>query len=138
MKIRNLKFHFLEGDPEGELWTSLFCWDLSLLMLWHDNLYNMSNSDIIFVVICDWTAQYHVINMCGNFKRKLLCNTFSNLTSRMWWWNNTNCRHTIFSSKDITHRHHLSMHCRSITCYVYIDVFLQPLKFIEPQKLVDD
>ena len=49
MKIRNLKFHFLEGDPEGELWTSLFCWDLSLLMLWHNNLY-MSNSDIIFVV----------------------------------------------------------------------------------------
>ena len=34
IKIRNfLKFHFLEG----ELSTSLFCWDLSFLLLSHDN-----------------------------------------------------------------------------------------------------
>ena len=37
--------------------------------------------------------------------------------------------------RDTTHRHRLAMHCRSITCYMYIHVFLQPLKLFNLENL---
>ena len=46
------------------------------------------------------------------------------------------CITMIFSPKDTTHRHRLAMHCRSITCYMYIHVFLQPLKLFNLEACI--
>ena len=57
------------------------------------------------------------------------------LVTAMRWWNITNRRRTIFSPKDTTHRLRLAIHCCSITCYMYIHVFLQPLKLFNLENL---
>ena len=107
--------------------TSLICWDLSLLLLWHDN-FLMFNSGIIFgvqmwldnTVPCD----QHV----WVFKQKLFCNPFSNLTSRMKSLINFAKRHNTQTSTGYALSFNYLLHV--LSC------ILATIKIIQPRKLV--